>query len=56
MPISMYNSIGKKGAGRSGGKIKVEIAVVKGKKKFDKRESMKKRDTERENRREFKDR
>ncbi len=47
VPISVYNK---------GRKIKVEIALVKGKKKFDKRESIKKRDTEREVRREFKGR
>lgn len=34
--------------------IKVEIALVKGKKKFDKREEIKKRDTERDIAREFK--
>ncbi len=39
VPLSMYN---KKRT------IKVEIAVVRGKKKFDKRESIKKRDTDRE--------
>ncbi len=42
VPISVYNK---------GSKIKVEIAVVRGKKKFDKRETIKKRDTERELRR-----
>jgi SsrA-binding protein len=46
-PISMYNK---------GTKVKIEIAVVRGKKKFDKREDMKKRTTDRELRREFKDR
>ena len=45
VPISMYNT---------SKKIKVEIAVVRGKKKFDKRESIKKRDTERDLRREVK--
>ncbi len=45
VPMSVYNK---------GRKIKVEIALVKGKKKHDKRESMKKRDTEREIRREYK--
>ena len=45
VPISVYNK---------GRKIKVNIALVKGKKKFDKRESLKKRDTEREVRREYK--
>jgi SsrA-binding protein len=39
VPISLYSK---------GPKIKVEIAVVRGKKKFDKRESIKKRDLERE--------
>jgi len=47
VPISMYSK---------GKKIKVSIAVVKGKKKFDKREDIKKRDTDRDIRREFKDR
>ena len=47
MPISVYNK---------GRKIKVEIALVKGKKKFDKRETLKKRDTDREIRREMKER
>ncbi|MFZ3015816.1 MAG: SsrA-binding protein, partial [Minisyncoccia bacterium] len=37
-------------------KIKVEIALVKGKKKYDKRETIKKRETEREVRREYKER
>ena len=47
VPISLYNK---------GRKIKVEIAVVRGKKKYDKREAVKKRDTDREIRREFSDR
>ncbi len=47
VPISMYSK---------GKKIKVEIAVVKGKKKHDKREDIRKRDTDREIRREFTDR
>ena len=47
VPISVYNK---------NRKIKVEIALVKGKKKFDKRETLKKRDTERELRREYKER
>jgi SsrA-binding protein len=47
VPISVYNK---------GRKIKVEIALVKGKKKFDKREILKKRDTDREIRREIKER
>ncbi len=45
VPISVYNK---------GRKIKVEIATVKGKKKFDKRESIKKRETDRTIRREYK--
>lgn len=45
VPISVYNK---------GRKIKVEIALVKGKKKFDKREALKKRNTDREIRREYK--
>lgn len=47
IPISMYSK---------GRKIKVEIAVVKGKKKFDKRQDIKKRNSDREIRREFSDR
>lgn len=47
VPISVYNK---------GRKIKIEIASVRGKKKFDKRETIKKRDVEREIRREFRDR
>ena len=47
VPISVYN-LGKK--------IKVQIAVVRGKKKYDKREDIKKRDTDRDIRREFTDR
>lgn len=47
VPISMYSSRGR------GQKIKVSIAVVRGKKKFDKRQSIKKRDTDREISREF---
>lgn len=39
VPLSMYNKRGK---------IKVEIAIARGKKKHDKRETIKKRDTERE--------
>ncbi|MBI2631342.1 SsrA-binding protein SmpB [Candidatus Nomurabacteria bacterium] len=44
VPIAVYNK---------GRKIKLEIALVKGKKKFDKRETLKKRDTDREIRREY---
>lgn len=47
VPISLYNK---------GKKIKVEIAVVRGKKKHDKRETLKKREVDREIRREFSDR
>jgi SsrA-binding protein len=45
VPISVYNK---------SRKIKVEVALVKGKKKFDKRETIKKRETDREIRREVK--
>lgn len=45
VPISVYNK---------GRKIKIEIALAKGKKKFDKRETLKKRDTDREIRRTLK--
>jgi len=47
VPISVYNK---------NRKIKVSIALVKGKKKQDKRESIKKRETNREIRRDLKDR
>ena len=47
VPISVYNK---------GRKIKVEIALAKGKRKLDKRETIKKRETDREIRRELKDR
>ncbi len=47
VPISVYNN--KRW-------IKMEIAIVRGKKQFDKREVIKKRETDREIRREFKDR
>lgn len=47
VPLSVYNK---------GRKIKVEIALVKGKKKFDKREKIKKRETDIELRREYKGR
>jgi SsrA-binding protein len=46
VPLSVYNK---------GKKLKVEIAVVRGKKKYDKRETIKKRDTERDIRRTLKD-
>lgn len=42
VPISVYNK---------GRKIKVELVIARGKKRFDKRETIKKRDTEREIRR-----
>ena len=45
MPISVYTK---------GSLIKLEIAVAKGKKKFDKRQSIKKRDLDREIRRKLK--
>jgi SsrA-binding protein len=45
VPLSVYNK---------GRRLKLEIAVVRGKKKYDKRESIKKRDTEREIRRSLK--
>ncbi len=44
VPVSMYSKDGKK----PGGLIKVQIAIVKGKKKFDKRASLKKREVDRE--------
>ena len=47
IPLSVYNK---------GRKIKLDVATAKGKKKFDKREMIKKQDTERQNRREFSDR
>lgn len=47
VPISVYNK---------GNLIKVSVAVVRGKKKFDKRESIKKRETDRAVRREYSDR
>jgi len=47
VPISVYNK---------NRKIKVELALAKGKKKFDKRETIKKREVEREVRREYKER
>ena len=47
VPISVYNK---------GRKIKVGLALVKGKKKHDKRESIKKRDVGREMRRDMKER
>lgn len=46
IPISVYTK---------GKKIKIELAVARGKKKYDKRETIKKRDTERDVRRDLKD-
>lgn len=46
VPISVYNK---------GRKLKVEIAIARGKKKFDKRETMKKRDADKEMRRDMKE-
>ena len=45
MPISVYNK---------GSKIKIEIGIAKGKKKYDKREAIKRKDTERDIRRSLK--
>ncbi len=47
VPLSVYNK---------GRVLKVDLGVGKGKKKYDKRETIKKQDTDRETRREFKDR
>lgn len=47
VPISVYNK---------SNFLKLSVAIVRGKKKYDKRESIKKRETERTIRREFKDR
>ena len=47
VPISVYNK---------GRVLKIDIGIGKGKKKYDKRETLKKQTTERETRREFKDR
>jgi len=47
VPISMYNKHNK---------IKVDIAIARGKKKYDKRETIKKRDAERDIAREMKNR
>lgn len=47
VPISVYNK---------GPLVKVSVAIVRGKKKFDKRETIKRREGDREIRREFKDR
>lgn len=45
IPLNLYSK---------GTKIKLEIAIVRGKKKFDKRQTIKKRETDREIRRDFK--
>ena len=45
IPLSLY---------AKGKKVKIEIAIVRGKKKYDKREVIKKRDTERDIAREYK--
>ncbi len=47
VPLSVYNK---------GRKLKLSIAIARGKKKFDKREAIKKRDTERDVKRELKHR
>ena len=47
VPISVYNK---------GRMVKLDVAVVRGKKKFDKRENIKKREVSRDISREFKDR
>ncbi len=47
IPLSVYNK---------GNKIKLDIAIVRGKKKFDKREDLKKRDSMRDVARDLKDR
>jgi SsrA-binding protein len=44
VPISVYNR---------GRFLKVDVAIARGKKKFDKRETIKKRDTERDQKRKF---
>ncbi len=47
VPISIYNK---------GNHIKVKLGIAKGKKQYDKRETIKKRETDRNVRREFRDR
>ena len=47
VPLSVYNK---------GRFLKLDLGIARGKKKFDKRETIKKHDIEREMRREFKDR
>ncbi|MBX4210958.1 SsrA-binding protein SmpB [Candidatus Parcubacteria bacterium] len=46
VPLSVYNK---------GRWMKIDVAIARGKKKFDKRETQKKRDTERDIRREYSD-
>jgi len=46
VPVSVYTKKNR---------IKLELAVAKGKKKFDKREAIKKRDTERDVQRDLRD-
>ncbi len=46
VPLTLYNK---------GGKIKVRVAIARGKKKFDKRQSIRRRDDEREMRRTLKE-
>jgi len=56
VPISVYSKDSKKtvkGENQSGGKIKIDIAIVRGKKKYDKRETLKKRASERDIAREY---
>ncbi len=49
IPIKVYTAGGSPRSSFGGaGRIKIEIAVVRGKKKFEKREKIKKRDVERE--------
>ncbi|NDE68385.1 SsrA-binding protein SmpB [bacterium] len=50
VPISVYSKAGKNSRGS---RLKLEIAVVRGKKQHDKRQSTKKRETERELHREY---
>ncbi len=45
VPISVYNK---------GRKLKVELGIARGKKRFDKRQTIKKRETDRETRRTLK--
>ena len=55
VPLSIYAKGTHVGTGKtSRGKIKIEIGIARGKKKFDKRETIKKRETDRDIRREMK--